>query len=159
MSSRANSCIANMKLEQDVNRQPHGSRERGDGAHVQVHQKHMFVVATREERARVVVVSRSRGNRCARGGALSVNSVVKTQHGMVRSTIEFEERSSYPIGKFDELIQDRVDVRGTRFLIGKCSTKMFNRLGACRLNHPREAFVVVETAPHQKKQKINKETQ
>jgi hypothetical protein len=96
---------------------------------VQVHQKHMFVVANREERVRVVI-SRSRGNRRVRGGALSVNSVVKTQHGMIRGTIEFEERSLDPIGKFDELIQDGVDIRGTRSLIGKCSTKMSNRLGA-----------------------------
>jgi hypothetical protein len=105
-------------------------------SHVQVHQKHMFVIANREEWVRVVI-SRSRGNRRVRGGALSVNSVVKTQHGMIRGTIECEERSLYPIGKFDELIQDRVDVRGTRSLIGKCSTKMPNRLGARRLNHPR----------------------
>lgn len=82
-----------------------------------------------------------------KGGALSVNSVVKTQHGMIRGTIEFEERSLYPTGKFDELIQDRVDVRGTRYLIGKCSTKMPNRLGACRLNHPR--VLLVETAPNE----------
>jgi hypothetical protein len=41
-----------------------------------------------------------------RGETLSVNSVVKAQHGMIRGTIEFEERSSYPTGKFDELIQD-----------------------------------------------------
>ena len=107
----------------------------GDMSHVQVHQKHMFVVATGEERARIVI-SRSRCNRRARGGALSVNSVVKTQHGMIRGTIEFDERSLNPIGKFDEFIQDRVDVRGTRSLIGKCSTKMPNRLVACRLNHP-----------------------
>lgn len=100
----------------------------------------MFVVATREKGARVVVISRSRSNRGARGEALSVNSVVKTQDGMIRGTIEFEERPSYPVSKFYELIQDRVDVRGTRSLIGKCSTKMPNRLGASRLNHPRGVF-------------------
>lgn len=108
-------------------------------SHVQIHQKHMFVVANRKDQVRVVI-SRSRGGRRVKGGALSVNSVVKTQHGMIRGTIEFEERSLYPSGKFDELIQDRVDARGTRSLIGKCSTKMPNRLGACRLNHPSEGW-------------------
>ncbi len=67
----------------------------------------------------------------------SVNSVVKAQYGMIGGTIEFEQRSLYPIGKVDKLVQDRVDVRGTRSLIGKCSTKVSNRLRACRLNHPR----------------------
>jgi hypothetical protein len=137
MSSRANSCIANMKLRTAC--QKTTPRKQGKGQqvpHVQVHQKHMFVVAARKERASIVI-SRSRSNRRARGGALSVNSVVKAQHGVIRSTIEFEERSSYPIGKFDELIQDRIGVRGTRSLIGKCSTKMANCLGARRLNHPR----------------------
>ncbi len=109
--------------------------KKGDMSHIQVHQKHIFVVANREELVGIVI-SRSRGSRRVRGGALSANSVVKTQHGMIRGTIEFEERSLYPIGNFDELIQDRVDVRGTRSLIGKCSTKMPNRLGARRLNHP-----------------------
>ena len=121
-------------------------------SHVQVHQKHMFVVATGEERARIVV-SRSRCNRRARGGALSVSSVVKTQHGMIRGTIEFDERSLNPIGKFDEFIQDRVDVRGTRSLIGKCSTKMPNRLVACRLNHPTKG-VCCWWRQHQMKKKI-----
>lgn len=105
-------------------------------SHVQVHQKHMLIVANREKWTRVVT-SRSRSSRRVRGGALSVSSVVKAQHGMIRGTIEFEERSLYPICKFDKLIQDRVDVRGTRSLIGKCSTQMPYRLGACRLNHPR----------------------
>jgi hypothetical protein len=108
-------------------------------SHVQVQQKYMFVVANREERVRVVT-SRSRGSRHVKGGALGVSSVVKTQHGMIRGTIEFEERSLYPSGKSDELIQDRVGVRGTRSLIGKCSTEMPNRLGACRLNHPSEGW-------------------
>ena len=65
---------------------------------------------------------------------------------MIRGTIEFEERSLYPIGKFEKLIQDRVDVRGTRSLIGKCSTQMPNRLGARRLNHPRVGVSGVETS-------------
>ena len=66
---------------------------------------------------------------------MSVNSVVKAQHGMIGGTIKFEERSLYPTGEFDEPIQDRVHVRGTRFLIGKCSTKLPDRLCACRLNY------------------------
>ena len=100
-------------------------------SHVQVHQKHMFVIATGEERVRVVI-SRSRGSSRVK----SANSIVKTQHGMIRGTIKFEERSLYPIGKFDELIQYRIEVRGTRSLIRKCSTKMPNRFCACRLKSP-----------------------
>jgi len=56
--------------------------------HVQVHQKHMFVVANGEERI-CVAISRNRGRRRVRGGVMSVNSVVKTQHGVIGGTIEF----------------------------------------------------------------------
>jgi hypothetical protein len=125
-------------------------KKRATCPHVQVHQKHMFVVATEEEWVRIMI-SRSRGNRRARGGDLSVNTVVKTQHGMIRGTVEFEERSLYPIGKFDELIQDRVDIRGTRSLIGKCPTKMPNRLGACRLNYPSEGWLVGDSTTENEK--------
>jgi hypothetical protein len=92
----------------------------------------MFVVASREERVRVI--SRRRGSsRCVRGGALSVYPIVQTHYGMIAGAIEFKERSPYPIGKFNELIQDKLDVRGTSFLIGKGATKVLNCLRTCRL--------------------------
>lgn len=96
-------------------------------SHVQVHQKHMFVI---EE---WIVISRGRGSRPERGGALSISSIVQPQHGVIGGAIKFIKSPLYPIGKFNELIQDRLDVRGTSSLIGEGTTKMSNCLCACRL--------------------------
>jgi hypothetical protein len=70
-----------------------------------------------------------------RGGAVSVSSLVQTQHRMARSAIELEKRPLDTVGNLDELIQDRFGVRGSPPLIGKSTTKMPNRPRACRLVH------------------------
>ena len=89
----------------------------------------MFVVAPREEWVRVI--SRRRGS--SRCGALSIYPIVQTHYGMIAGAIEFKQRPLYLIGKFNELIQDKLDVRGTSFLIGKSATKVLNCLRTCRL--------------------------
>lgn len=64
---------------------------------------------------------------------MGINPIVQSHHGMIGGTIKFIKRSLDPIGKFNEIIQDRLYVRGASPLIGECTTKMPNCLRARRL--------------------------
>jgi hypothetical protein len=85
--------------------------------------------------------------------AVSVTSLVQTQHGMIRSAIELEKHPLDPVGDLDELAQDRFGVRGSPPLIGKCTTKMPNCPRVCRLVHKVSKMCPQgEMAPNEKKE-------